>query len=657
MPVPISPSPLSRSALSNHDDDGDDDGDDSSPRWSPASFGTSTRRRRSSGRLSTSPTPNTLSLVGSYSESLLTGRMSTTPSRPFPFRADLGVLGQLDGETPRHLLLDFEARYYALPQGNNNAPSHHSSSRAFSTSASTASSPMVSPPVPSPASNLASAPYVASIDIEAYYHTQLEHTQHTLLNHDADIEQTLSPLPAIPPLFPGYEIPSHGHIQLLVKNPHLNTPVKLFLVPYDLRDMPRGTKTFIRQKVCVESAGNSPTPAARKRHSIGGATPSPNPKETLQHVVHMHFVALSDDDLKVKSARGPSQTTKASIASPPSPVRYFLHKSVRLVFSPTPTDKEQTVRTYIETPAGMRAQPSSSQGADAHVDSTLRLKEVLKKYMPVAGSQPAIWALAGQEWCSQRKHVMQLRKDVRRRRQAFKQTHRSSTAIDASPSQSDISLQSDGSFISNGSSSMEEEGDISVGSSRGAFDYSPASAVDICCASISDEGFEYLPNSDPDGERWFDDTPSVAMGRNDTVTPMPPRTSMDGLAARFSRLDVSSAAAAMVGQRPSVSNLHASRPGTPGSPPLRASTPVGRERSKTITPISLWRHLSDDGAAAAVGGGGSPLSPTSLTSRPSSPFALNAAQPLTSTVKKSVNGTLHSRKAGSSEGMSSERGG
>ena len=45
----------------------------------------------------------------------------------------------------------------------------------------------------------------------------------------------------------GYRIPSKGTIQLTLFNP-LGTVVKMFVVMYDLSDMPNNSQTFLRQR-------------------------------------------------------------------------------------------------------------------------------------------------------------------------------------------------------------------------------------------------------------------------------------------------------------------------------------------------------------------------------------------------------------------------
>ncbi|KAA8913086.1 hypothetical protein TRICI_003288 [Trichomonascus ciferrii] len=144
----------------------------------PGSIAAMKRRRKSS----------TSSLVGSYEESLLSGRMSAGSSPPMSFYSKLGVIGGKPHKTcPRHISLGFDAVFYDW--------NGHGTEE--------------------------SSPYVGGIDLDRFYQDRKR---------------------------PGYRIPRHGQIQIVISNPR-KTAVQLILVPYDLSDMPANTKTFIRHKV------------------------------------------------------------------------------------------------------------------------------------------------------------------------------------------------------------------------------------------------------------------------------------------------------------------------------------------------------------------------------------------------------------------------
>ena len=91
------------------------------------------RSRRPSYSSDASPLQHA-SMVGSYEESILRGRMSTTPSKPLNFLAQIGVLGKGDCKAnlrcPAHVTVPFPAVFYSYPtvSGNKSLASEDSPS-------------------------------------------------------------------------------------------------------------------------------------------------------------------------------------------------------------------------------------------------------------------------------------------------------------------------------------------------------------------------------------------------------------------------------------------------------------------------------------------------------------------------------------------------
>ncbi|KAA8910555.1 hypothetical protein FN846DRAFT_897998 [Sphaerosporella brunnea] len=227
--------------------------------WGESPSPTSRQLRRLSGIGGTSSELPFGSFVGSYEESILNGRMSTTPSRPLNFLAQIGVLGigkcKQSLRCPTHVTLPFPAYFYSV--GDYDSPS----------------------------------PYVGQIDLDAALGSQSSKGK--------------KPPPGVGG---SYRIPQRGQLQIVIKNPN-KTAVKLFLVPYDLRDMEPGTKTFIRQK----------------SYSVGGElldVPMLNrqkEKDSLRYLIHLHIVC-------------------------PSRGRYYLFRSLRVVFANRVPDGKERLR-------------------------------------------------------------------------------------------------------------------------------------------------------------------------------------------------------------------------------------------------------------------------------------------------------------------------
>ncbi|RCI10597.1 hypothetical protein L249_4402 [Ophiocordyceps polyrhachis-furcata BCC 54312] len=243
------------------------------PWSSPSSSSPQTRARRPS--LGSDPSPiQHASMVGSYEESILRGRMSTTPSKPFDFLAQIGVLGKGKCKPslvcPSHVLLHFPAVYYNYGGRPGDDPS----------------------------------PYVGQIDLEnglpddSRSRRKLKSRYPDTAPEPAAVNRRSNKRRSISPKAPpggSYRIPEKGQVQIVIKNQN-KSAIKLFLVPYDLAGMEPGTKTFIRQR----SYSSGPI--------IANNGPEKESRPMLRYLVHLHICC---------PARG----------------RFYLYKSIRVVFA------------------------------------------------------------------------------------------------------------------------------------------------------------------------------------------------------------------------------------------------------------------------------------------------------------------------------------
>uniref|UniRef100_A0A1Q3F5A3 Atos-like conserved domain-containing protein n=1 Tax=Culex tarsalis TaxID=7177 RepID=A0A1Q3F5A3_CULTA len=88
----------------------------------------------------------------------------------------------------------------------------------------------------------------------------------------------------------GYSIPRQGTVQVTLLNP-LGTVVRMFVVPYDFRDMPAMSTTFIRQRILAyddsssSAKGSATAPQPRNVEQLSNA----EQMKLLRYAIHLRF--------------------------------------------------------------------------------------------------------------------------------------------------------------------------------------------------------------------------------------------------------------------------------------------------------------------------------------------------------------------------------
>ena len=327
------------------------------------------RSRRTSLSSEASPRQRA-SMVGSYEESILRGRMSTAPSKPFDFTAHIGALGKgKKPKMPAHVTVPFQAVFYDWSSKNSRD-----------------------------AANDEPSPYVGHIDLQNIDLSATSQTAgpgihkvrtNTLCNqtHDGTIHDRYADLPLerpnkrkrprdhVQPPHGNYRIPEQGQIQVVIKNPY-KTALKLFLVPYDLTGMEPGQKTFVRQRYYsmgpIIERPIASAAADKSRHSRHCEKP------TLRYLIHLNICC-------------------------PSKGHFFLYQHIRVVFANrVPDDKEHLSKDVQEpkpkyTPwkPNMDTLPNSPAGVMHKADKAARRRSLGHSYSDLSTDSRRMHSYAG----------------------------------------------------------------------------------------------------------------------------------------------------------------------------------------------------------------------------------------------------------------------
>ncbi|XP_063878819.1 atos homolog protein A-like isoform X2 [Scylla paramamosain] len=124
----------------------------------------------------------------------------------------------------------------------------------------------------------------------------------------------------------GYHVPNKGTVQVTLFNPH-GTVVKMFVVMYDLSDMPPNSRTFVRQRTL-----NMP---------VGASDSDANAHQWLRYLIHLRFVSsksgkiyLHTDIRMLIFRKSDADAANLHKTSVPYELRSFTHGPTNPKFSP-----------------------------------------------------------------------------------------------------------------------------------------------------------------------------------------------------------------------------------------------------------------------------------------------------------------------------------
>jgi len=254
------------------------------------------------------------SMVGSFEESILRGRMSSMPSKSLDFTAHIGVLGTGDCKSflkcPPHMIVPFPACFYS-----------------YNNSTIIDSQP---------------SPYVGHVDLvnsqgQSIDEPRRVHSRRHTLSRPGSPDRQVNREKSSTEVHRlrqkvdrrrqrhledprgGYRIPSKGQLQVILKSPS-KTAVKLFLIPYDVSEIKPGQKTFIRQRSYTINPSID-----GKSDSLSNLVTSPKERPVLRYLIHINICCTSKD-------------------------RIFLYKDIRVVFANRVPDGHEKLRIEVQRP-------------------------------------------------------------------------------------------------------------------------------------------------------------------------------------------------------------------------------------------------------------------------------------------------------------------
>lgn len=315
-------------------------------------------------------------MVGSYEESILRGRMSTTPSRPLDFVAKIGVLGRGQCKSslkcPPHVTVPFPAVFYSYNTGNGRISDNEPSPYVGLIDLEHSLAPPAESHEPSKRKRRPAAPASEQENLDFRLQFDDEQAGETAVTdlRRKEKKKRRSTSPKAPP---GgcYRIPAEGQLQIVLKNPN-RTAVKLFLVPYDVSDMEPGQKTFLRQRSYSAGPIIDMPLASRKNYGTDrpeaalSSSDDPRDRPILRYLVHLHICC---------TGKG----------------RYYLYKSIRVVFANRVPDGKEKLRNEIQQPEPKYSTYKPSRDSTAQTASSPMVPTATER---ARRRQSAAWPLS-----------------------------------------------------------------------------------------------------------------------------------------------------------------------------------------------------------------------------------------------------------------------
>lgn len=352
---------------------------------------------------STTPSPplsRSHPLLGSYQLSLLHSRMSHA-HQPHSISSDstsgftlhLNALGtgktcppELRNQPP--LTVPFSATYYDLEKpGEPSSPSSYTGRRQ----------------------GASQTPWVGNVDFEQYFF-------HQYASDPQEVPMSYKGLDKAPPSYPGLKVAPVGQLQIIIKT--ATSPIKAFLVPYDLRAVPIGGRLLARESSYVQLSDcqdcNPITPTTPTKSPNLSTSPNHSGrKESLRYAFQLQFICMAAPQSDGTDANAASTSRRTSLTktmrcegADTASKDYYLSKSLKLVFTSSPPEKDDilNVNRMDEVVPPPDQSTSLPAGGDTKTPSRKKRMSGLPSFSPGSAgtSRAGEWEMLRRKWLARR---------------------------------------------------------------------------------------------------------------------------------------------------------------------------------------------------------------------------------------------------------------